>query len=258
MTDAMDLYLKEVYRGDPLTNEEVQALARRRDDGDITARNELVERNQGLVQKLARTYINACIHLKMIDLIQFGNMGLMRAADRYDPDLINPVSGKPFRFSTYAVWWIRQTMDRSVMNTDRLVRLPVHIHKEIRKMLRGEAPADARLERLRQKVAVRIKSADPIDFDTNEIDVADPVDEEERNNYARLVAEVKDALEQMAVENRYSTISRDVEIYRRRMGLDNGETMTLAECGKDMGITRERVRQVCQAVNRQLRIRLHV
>jgi len=257
MKDAVTLYLKEVYRGVLLNDDEVCALARRRDEGDISARNELVEKNQGLVQRWARNYIRAMRHLQMIDLIQYGNIGLMRAADLYDPDRINAQTGKPFKFSTYAVWWIRQTIDRGVMNDDRDVRLPVHIHKRIRKMLRGEAEDDWQLAILTDGNHIGIRTAGPYRFEDGEVELPDEQDHIGAVEHMYLIDEIKDILEQMVEDSPYETMERNVRIYRRRMGLDGLDPVTLEECGQEVGMTRERVRQVCEEVKKQLRVRLH-
>ena len=126
--DATRLYLNEIGCSKLLTAEEEIKYARRALSGDEAARNRMIEANLRLVVKIARNYLNR--GLALLDLIEEGNLGLMRAVSKFDPE-------KGFRFSTYATWWIRQTIERAIMNQNRTIRLPIHVLKEINQCLRA-------------------------------------------------------------------------------------------------------------------------
>ena len=135
--DATDMYLAEIGRSKLLTADDERALARRVQAGDGTARCEMIESNLRLVVKIARRYLNR--GLPLIDLIEEGNLGLIRAVEKFDPE-------KGFRFSTYATWWIRQAVERGLMNQAKTIRLPIHIAKELNGYLRAARELTQKLD----------------------------------------------------------------------------------------------------------------
>ena len=248
--DTTDRYLAEIGKKPLLTHEEVVELAKRKDAGDIGARNEIVERNQRLVVRIAKGYIKHCHSMDLMDLVQYGNLGLMRAADKFDWRL-------GFRFSTYATYWISQTIDRGLMQDDRDIRIPVHRMKEIRRMLREDG-VDLYLEKINERPISLNHDREYQDNHSGSfhIDPPDPINQYAEVDYARLNDTVKDALDDFAQDRGWPQAERHARIFRKRMGIDTGESVTLEEAGVDEGITRERVRQICVKVEERLRLEL--
>ena len=250
--DATQLYLNEIGFSPLLSAEEEVFYARRARQGIESARKRMIESNLRLVVKIARRYINR--GLSLLDLIEEGNLGLMHAVEKFDPE-------RGFRFSTYATWWIRQTMERGLMNQTRTVRLPIHVVKELNLYLRAarelshkldhEPSADeiARLldrpvEDVQRMLGLneRVSSIDaPMGgdtertlgdtlADTNASDPADQVqDEDMRINLDQWLDELPD---------------KQREVLARRFGLRGHEVATLEAVGEEIGLTRERVRQI--------------
>ena len=135
--DATDMYLSEIGRSQLLTADEEKTLARRVQKGDAAARAQMIESNLRLVVKIARRYLNR--GLPLLDLIEEGNLGLIRAGEKFDPE-------KGFRFSTYATWWIRQAVERGLMNQVKTIRLPIHIAKELNSLLRAQRELNQKLD----------------------------------------------------------------------------------------------------------------
>jgi RNA polymerase nonessential primary-like sigma factor len=259
--DATQLYLNEIGYSPLLTADEEKHYARMARAGDESGRKRMIESNLRLVVKISRRYINR--GLTLLDLIEEGNLGLIRAVEKFDPDL-------GFRFSTYATWWIRQTIERSIMNQTRTIRLPIHVVKELNVYLRAareltqkldhEPTAEEIADMLDRPVAdvkrllglnERVISMDtPVgpDSDTAMVDmiadvrICDPSqllqDTDIKDNIARWLEELSE---------------KQREVVARRFGLRGHESSTLEEVGREIGLTRERVRQIQVEALRRLR-----
>jgi len=250
--DATQLYLGEIGFSPLLTSQEEVYYARRSLLGDDVARKRMIESNLRLVVKISRRYNNR--GLSLLDLVEEGNLGLIRAVEKFDPE-------KGFRFSTYATWWIRQTIERAIMNQTRIIRLPIHIVKKLNVYLRTareishklthEPTAEDIAEALNispkevskiLKLNERISSVDiPIgnNSDKELLDIipdrkeASPEHELQDNNMKSRIVEW---LEDLNPKQR--------EVLARRFGLLGYEAATLENVGKEIGLTRERVRQI--------------
>jgi RNA polymerase nonessential primary-like sigma factor len=258
-SDSTRIYLSEIGRSPLLTAEEEKCVARRVLRGDESARQKMIKSNLRLVVKIARRYVNRGLPLP--DLIEEGNLGLIHAVKKFDPE-------RGFRFSTYATWWIRQTIERAIMNQSGTVRLPVHIIKDINSCLRAAAhlrqvnataPTNAdiaahvgrpvedveRLMALRTRVATRTG-------DSRES--AAPVDRLEARRDAEPQRRAqKDIVH--AIVDRWVFALSDTEraVVERRFGLHGYRRATLEEVGEEIGVTRERVRQIQLAALKHLR-----
>lgn len=260
--DATQLYLNEIGYSPLLTAEEEKYYARMAIGGDDAGRRRMIESNLRLVVKISRRYINR--GLTLLDLIEEGNLGLIRAVEKFDPE-------RGFRFSTYATWWIRQTIERGIMNQTRTIRLPIHVVKELNVYLRAareltqkldhepsaeeiagllDRPAKdvKRLLRLNE----RVTSMDtPIGPDSDR-SVVDTIADEHESDPSQLLQDsnIKDSighwLEELPEKQR--------EVVSRRFGLRGYESSTLEEVGREIGLTRERVRQIQVEALKRLRV----
>lgn len=259
--DAEITYLRDVSPIDLLDYESELALARAARDGDEKSRCSMIRHNLRLVVSIARRYRNR--GMTLLDMVEEGNIGLMRAVDKYDPE-------RGFRFSTYATWWIRQSIERSIMNHARNVRLPVHIIKDVSQCLRQEAELSHQLGRkprrseLAQHLGRELDEVESLlDCHESSYDTAEIVPDVDS-----LDADVFMGSQRSAdPENRLHGISRKNTLYRwmaelsrrqrevliRRFGLDGYIAGTLEQVGEDIGLTRERVRQIQLEAMRRLR-----
>jgi RNA polymerase nonessential primary-like sigma factor len=259
--DATRLYLREIEGSPLLTAEEEVFYSRKALKGDMEARKKMIECNLRLVVKISRRYMNR--GLALLDLIEEGNLGLIRAVEKFDPE-------KGFRFSTYATWWIRQTIERALMNQTRTIRLPIHVIKELNVYLRAareleqtmdtEPTADDIAKMLNKPVAGVEKMLGLRDRVTS-VDV--PVGKENDRPLLEIVADERVAAPPEMLQNddvmanlgvwldQLDTKQREVLV--RRFGLNNHERTTLEDVGKELGVTRERVRQIQMDALKQLR-----
>ena len=261
MNDPVRMYLKEIGRVNLLSSEEEVALAKRIEAGDEEAKQELAEANLRLVVSIAKRYVGR--GMNFLDLIQEGNMGLMKAVDKFDYRL-------GYKFSTYATWWIRQAITRAIADQARTIRIPVHMVETINKLIRiqrqllqdlGRDPEPeeiaAEMDITTKKVREILKiSQEPVSLET-------PIGEEDDSHLGDFI-EDKDAMspEQHAANEMLKeqlsevlkTLSaREADVLRLRFGLDDGKTRTLEEVGQHFDVTRERIRQIEAKALRKLR-----
>ncbi len=262
--DATRLYLKEIGFSPLLSAEEEVYYSRRAQKGDEDSRKRMIESNLRLVVKIARRYMNR--GLALLDLIEEGNLGLMRAVEKFDPE-------RGFRFSTYATWWIRQTIERGIMNQTRTIRLPVHVLKEIniyqraarhlsQKLDHDPTPEevadllDKPIEDVKGMLGLteRVSSVDaPLDEDPDR-SLLDAITDEQTLDPEKLLH--REDL-QLQIETWLGELNdKQREVVERRFGLNSRETSTLEEVGADIGVTRERVRQIQVEALRRLRVLL--
>ena len=255
-------YFRQIGHGRLLTHEEETDLGRRTREGDETARRQLIERNLRLVIPIAKKYRGK--GLPFGDLIQEGNIGLMRAADKFDPE-------RGFRFSTYATWWIRQAVQRAVANKGRTIRVPVHMGEKVRKMARAYNELSVQLERepTDEEVAERlgwdvdrvrdVKSAipdatslnQPLNSDEGSSELGDLLEDERES---RVASEVVQKLEKRRLMESVERLpERQRRVLVRRYGLDGEEPATLADLSEELGVSRERIRQLQRETERALR-----
>lgn len=259
--DATQLYLGEIGIAALLTPEEEVYFARKAQRGCLKSKQRMIESNLRLVVKIARRYNGR--GLPLLDLIEEGNLGLIRAVEKFDPE-------RGFRFSTYATWWIRQTVERALMNQTRTIRLPIHVVKELNVYLRAarelaqkldhEPTAEEIAEKLGKPVEdvsrmlglnERISSIDTpigVDGDRSLLDtIADDVG-------AEPVAVLEDNDLKSNIEKWLNMLTeKQREVLARRFGLLHFEPQTLEEVGNEIGLTRERVRQIQVEALRRLR-----
>jgi RNA polymerase primary sigma factor len=260
--NPLSRYFGQIGSGRLLTHEEEVDLGRRTRGGDETARSKLIERNLRLVIPVAKKYRG--MGLPFGDLIQEGNIGLMRAADKFDPD-------KGFRFSTYATWWIRQAIQRAVADKGRTIRVPVHMGEKIRKMARAYNELSAQLEHepTDEEVAERlgwdvdrvkdVKSAipdatslnQPLSSDEDSSELGDFVEDERESGVAGEV--VKELETRRLMESVARLPERQHRVLVRRYGLDGEKPATLADLSEELGVSRERIRQLQRETERVLR-----
>ena len=261
LSDVTQIYLNEIGANPLLTAAEEAALARRVRTGDFSARQIMIERNLRLVVNIAKHYLNRGIPL--LDLVEEGNLGLMHALEKFDPE-------RGFRFSTYATWWIRQNIERAIMNQSRTIRLPVHVVKELNQVLRAQRNLEAsgNGEFTLEQVAHRLdKSVDEVrailalsehtaSLDAPlEIDQALSIGESLADDQAEPPdTHIQDAEVERLIQEWIGMLNEKQRlVIRHRYGLDECEVMTLEELASRLCLTRERVRQIQLEALGQLR-----
>jgi RNA polymerase primary sigma factor len=258
---AIKLYLREIGQVKLLTPQEEIQLAARIKKGDKKAREQMIKANLRLVVKIARDYEG--IGLPLLDLISEGNIGLMKAVERFDPK-------KGGKLSTYGSWWIKQSIKRALANQSKTIRLPVHLVDKISKMRRvamklqeafGREPTDEELAGELDMTASRVRQMRLAAIRPASLDA--PIGDDESNNFSELVEDENAATPYEDLEDKtvFAMLQdmvkhldqREATILRYRFGLDGGMEKTLEEVGKKFGVTRERVRQIQNFALRKLR-----
>ncbi|ROR26415.1 RNA polymerase primary sigma factor [Mobilisporobacter senegalensis] len=259
--DPVRMYLKEIGKVPLLSAEEEIVLARRMEEGDIDAKKKLAEANLRLVVSIAKRYVGR--GMLFLDLIQEGNLGLIKAVEKFD-------YGKGFKFSTYATWWIRQAITRAIADQARTIRIPVHMVETINKLIRvqrqllqelGREPFPEEIAEEMNMPVERVReiqkiSQEPVSLET-------PIGEEEDSHLGDFIqddniplpaeAAAFTLLKEQLVDVLGTLTDREQKVLRLRFGLDDGRARTLEEVGKEFQVTRERIRQIEAKALRKLR-----
>ncbi len=250
--DATRLYLSEIGYSPLLTPEEEVHFARLAQAGNEAGRRRMIESNLRLVVKIARRYMNR--GLALLDLIEEGNLGLIHAVEKFDPE-------RGFRFSTYATWWIRQTIERAIMNQTRTIRLPIHVIKEINVYLRAarklaqtldHEPTAEEIAQLMDRPISEVKRLLGLNERVTSVDTPIGKDEDRSlldaipdDNHPDPSVVLQDADMNSKLELWLSRLSdKQRVVVERRFGLNGHERATLEQVGNEIGVTRERVRQI--------------
>ena len=250
--DPTRIYLNEIGASPLLTAEEEVKFSRLAQQGDEAARKRMIESNLRLVVKISRRYMNR--GLAFLDLIEEGNLGLIRAVEKFDPEL-------GFRFSTYGTWWIRQTIERAIMNQTRTIRLPIHVVKEINVYLRAarnlaqtldHEPSAEEIATLLNKPIADVERMLGLNERTASTDSSVMSDSGKTLLDTIPDINVKDPIETLQEESVHSNLEdclsqlsdKQREVVERRFGLHGYQVSTLEEVGQEIGVTRERVRQI--------------
>jgi RNA polymerase nonessential primary-like sigma factor len=259
--DATRLYLNEIGHSQLLTAEEEVYFSRLAQKGDIASRQRMIESNLRLVVKIARRYMNR--GLALLDLIEEGNLGLIRAVEKFDPE-------RGFRFSTYATWWIRQTIERAIMNQTRTIRLPIHVVKEINVYLRAarqlaqtldHEPTAEEIADLLERPIDEVKRMLGLNERVTSVDT--PFGKDADKPLLDTISDKNTADPTESVQNEKLCSNLDYwlsklndkqrEVVERRFGLHGYENSTLEQVANELGVTRERVRQIQMDALRRLR-----
>lgn len=259
--DPVRMYLKEIGKIPLLTPEEESDLARRMDEGDETVKQQLVEANLRLVVSIAKRYVGR--GMLFLDLIQEGNLGLIKAVEKFDYK-------KGFKFSTYATWWIRQAITRAIADQARTIRIPVHMVETINKLIRvsrqllQELGRDPKPEELAKALDMPVEKVREIQKISQEpVSLETPIGEEEDSHLGDFIPDddapapaeaAAYALLKEQLEDVLSTLNeREQKVLKLRFGLEDGRARTLEEVGKEFEVTRERIRQIEAKALRKLR-----
>lgn len=261
MDDPVKVYLKDIGKIALLSNEEEAVLAEKMMNGDEQAKRRLSEANLRLVVSIAKRYVGRGMHL--LDLIQEGNLGLMKAVEKFDYT-------KGFKFSTYATWWIRQAITRAIADQARTIRIPVHMVETINKVVKvsrqllqdlGREPTPEEIAEfmnipVERVVEIQKIAQDPVSLET-------PIGEEEDSNLGTFIEDENakspsdvvafDMLKKQLISILDTLTPREEKVLRLRYGIDDGRPRTLEEVGKEFNVTRERIRQIEAKALRKLR-----
>ena len=251
--DSVRLYLREIGKIPLLTAEEELALAKRVVAGDKDAKDKMAEANMRLVVSIAKRYVGR--GLDLLDLIQEGNTGLLRAVEKFDPD-------KGFKFSTYATWWIRQAITRAIADQARTIRIPVHMVETINKLLRTQRrltqelnrePTNEEIAKAMEIDVDKVEHIMKIKQDISSLD-ASVRDDEEDSVLADFIEDedtvspeesaTGQLLKEHVKEMLGALTEREQKILKLRFGLEDGKSHTLEEVGQEFSVTRERIRQI--------------
>ena len=261
LDDPVRMYLKEIGKIPLLSPEEEFTVAERMSQGDMDARQKMTEANLRLVVSIAKRYVGR--GMQLLDLVQEGNLGLLKAVEKFDHT-------KGYKFSTYATWWIRQAITRAIADQARTIRIPVHMVETINRVIRtshsmvqrlGREPTPAELaEEMKldvSKVEEILKVAqEPVSLETpigeeEDSHLGDFIQDEEASQPAE--AATYTLLQEQLCEVLNTLTPREEQVLRMRFGLTDGKSHTLEEVGKEFDVTRERVRQIESKALRKLR-----
>ena len=253
--DSIQSYLKEIGRIDPITARDEKDLARRIEAGDEDAKRKLAEANLRLVVSIAKKYIGRSPNLTLLDLIQEGNLGLFRAVEKFD-------WRKGYKFSTYATWWIRQTITRALADQARTIRIPVHMietltkYTQAKRKLLQELDREPLDEEIASEMGIEVEKVRHLEkISQKAVSLETPVGEDEKDSV--LGEFIKDDKIESPASQAGRTLlrehldeifkdlaEREQKILSMRFGLEDGVTHTLEEVGQEFGVTRERIRQI--------------
>ena len=259
--DPVRMYLKEIGKVPLLTAEEEKNLAMRMENGDMDAKKRLAEANLRLVVSIAKRYVGR--GMLFLDLIQEGNLGLIKAVEKFD-------FRKGYKFSTYATWWIRQAITRAIADQARTIRIPVHMVETINKLIRvqrqllQEKGREPYPEEIAEKMNLPVERVREIQKISQEpVSLETPIGEEEDSHLGDFIqddnvpvpaeAAAFTLLKEQLVEVLGTLTEREQKVLRLRFGLDDGRARTLEEVGKEFNVTRERIRQIEAKALRKLR-----
>ncbi len=259
--DHVKMYLKEIGKVDLLKPAQESALAKRMSEGDDEAKKKLAEANLRLVVSIAKRYVGR--GMLFLDLIQEGNLGLIKAVDKFDYT-------KGYKFSTYATWWIRQAITRAIADQARTIRIPVHMVETINKLVRvsrqlvQELGREPTLEELAKELNMSVEKVREISKISQEpVSLETPIGEEEDSHLGDFIPDddapaPSDAasfvlLKEQLVDVLKTLTPREEKVLKLRFGLEDGRQRTLEEVGKEFNVTRERIRQIEAKALRKLR-----